>query len=535
TFKAFVKKQNGYKIKILRTDRGTEYLVCSEYFKQHGIQHQLTTRYTPQQNGVAERKNRTIMDMVRCMLKSKQMPKEFWAEAVATAVHILNKCPTKSVRDKTPEEAWSGKRPSIHHFRVFGCIAYAHVPDQLRKKLDNKGEKCIFIGYSTDSKAYKLYNPETKKVIISRDVTFDEKDMWDWNTKTEKQRTIIPNTCDEVEERQLDTTEQPESSKRPQRERRLPTRLADYEVGNDNDPSDEEIINFALFSDCEPLNFEEAFKDNNWKKAMDEEIHAIEKNDTWELTDLPADKKPIGVKWVYKTKYKPSGEVDRFKARLVAKGYKQKTGIDYFEVFAPVARLDTICMIISLSAQNKWKIHQMDVKSAFLNGTLEEEVYVEQPAGYEVLGKEDKVYKLKKALYGLKQAPRAWYKKIDSYFIENGFRRCPFEHTLYIKFVEPGDILIVCLYVDDLIFTGNNLKIIAEFREAMIKHFEMTDMGLMSYFLGIEVVQRDDGIFISQKKYANDILKKFQMEHSKPVSTPVEEKFKLLREDKGRT
>ena len=197
---------------------------------------------------------------------------------------------------------------------------------------------------------------------------------------------------------------------------------------------------------------------------MDGEIHAIEKNDTWELTDLPADKKPIGVKWVYKTKYKHNSEIDRFKARLVAKGYKQKPGIDYFEVFAPVAKLDIIRMIISLSAQNKWKIYQMDVKSAFLNGTLEEEVYVEQPTGYVIPGVEDKVYRLKKALYGLKQAPRAWYKKIDSYFIENGFQRCPFEHTLYIKFIEPGDILIVCLYVDDLIFTGNNLKMIAEFR-----------------------------------------------------------------------
>ncbi|XP_072076479.1 uncharacterized protein [Arachis hypogaea] len=317
------------------------------------------------------------------------------------------RCLTKIVRDKTPEEAWSGKRPSIHHFRIFGCIAYAHVPDQLRKKLDDKGEKYIFIGYSTDSKAYKLYNPKTKKVIISRDVTFDEKDLWDWNTKTKKQLTIIPNTCDEVEEMQPDTTEQPKSSRRPQRERRLPARLADYEVGNDNDPSDEEIINFALFSDCEPLNFEKASKDNNWKKAMDEEIHAIKKNDTWELTDLPTDKKPIGVKWVYKTKYKPNGEVDCFKARLVAKGYKQKPGIDYFEVFAPVARLDTIRMIISLSRQNKWKIHQMDVKSAFLNGTLEEEVYVEQPAGYEVLGEEDKFYKLKKSLVRVKASTKS--------------------------------------------------------------------------------------------------------------------------------
>ena len=176
----------------------------------------------------------------------------------------------------------------------------------------------------------------------------------------------------------------------------------------------------------------------------------------------------------------------------------------------------------------------MDVKSTFLNGTLKEEVYVEQPAGCVIPREEDKVYKLNKALYKLKHASRAWYKKIDSYFVENGFQRCPFEHTLYIKFVEPGDILIVCLYVNDLIFIENNLKMVAQFREAMMKHFEMTDLGLITYFLGIEVVQQDHGIFISQKKYANNILQKFQMENSKPISILIVKKLKLIRGDKGR-
>jgi len=183
-------------------------------------------------------------------------------------------------------------------------------------------------------------------------------------------------------------------------------------LGTDNDTSDEEIISFALFADCESVTFEEASNDENWIKTMDEEINAIEKNKTWELTELPADKKSIGVKWVYKTKYKPSGEIDRYKTRLMTKGYKQKPGIDYFEVFAHVARLDTIRMLISQSIQNNWKIHQIGLKSAFLNGTLEEEVYVEMHAGYVVRGKEDKVYRLKKAFYDLKKAPRALYKKI---------------------------------------------------------------------------------------------------------------------------
>ena len=163
----------------------------------------------------------------------------------------------------------------------------------------------------------------------------------------------------------------------------------------------------------------------------------------------------IGVKWVYKTKYNADGKVEKHKARLVAKGFSQQLGIDYNETFAPVARLDTVRMILSIAAQKNWKVYQMDVKSAFLNGILEEEVYIKQPLGYEILGEEHKVYKLKKALYGLKQAPRAWYKRIDSYFVNNGFSKCVYEPTLYIKVSNEGEILIVCLFVDGLIFTSN--------------------------------------------------------------------------------
>lgn len=214
----------------------------------------------------------------------------------------------------------------------------------------------------------------------------------------------------------------------------------------------------------------------------------------------------------------------------MVQGFKQRPGIDYLEVFAPVARLDIVRLIIALAAHHSWKIHQMDVKSAFLNGVLEEEVYVRQPAGYEKQSEEDKVYRLKRALYGLKQAPRAWYTRIDSYFQKNGFQRCPHEHTLYIKNNSQGDI-IVCLYVDDMIFIGNNMQLISEFREAMISQFEMTDLGLMSYFLGIEVTQTHNGIFICQRKYASDILKRFGMESSKPILTLVEERLKSIKDD----
>ncbi|CAL5385932.1 unnamed protein product [Camellia sinensis] len=178
--------------------------------------------------------------------------------------------------------------------------------------------------------------------------------------------------------------------------------------------------------------------------------------------------------------------MQRYKARLVAKGYKQRAGIDYGEVFAPVARLETIRLMISLAAQHKWQIYQLDMKSAFLNGFLEEEIYIEQPSGYVQNGHEDKVYKSKKTLYGLKQAPRAWNTRIDQYFHDNGFEKCPYEHALYLKKEADGSMLLACLYVDDLIFTGNNPAMFKNFKRSMVQEFEMTDIGLMAHFLGIE-------------------------------------------------
>ncbi|KAI5355814.1 hypothetical protein L3X38_008709 [Prunus dulcis] len=250
----------------------------------------------------------------------------------------------------------------------------------------------------------------------------------------------------------------------------------------------------------EPETFEEAIKDAAWQKAMEAELEMIEKNETWEI------------------------------ARLVAKGYTQKPGIDFNETFAPVARLDTVRTLIALAAQKRWKLFQLDVKSAFLNGLLHEEVYVDQPPGFVVKDKEDKVYRLKKALYGLKQAPRAWYEEINSYFTATGFQRSSSDATFYVKAAESG-ILIVSLYVDDIIYTGSSEELVMSFKTEMMKRYEMTDLGLLQHFLGLGVIQAESYIFLHQKKYARTLLDKFGLKDCKAVSTPLAMNEKLSKED----
>lgn len=554
-FKAISEKQSGKQIKTLRSDGGGEYnsKEFSAYCRNHGIKRQFTTRYTPQQNGVAERKNQTIMNMARSMLKAKNLANEYWAEAVACSVYILNRSPTKSVKDKVPLEAWCGTKENVSHLRVFGCVAYAHIPEDIRNKLDDKSERCIFVGYSEKSKAYKLFNPITKKTIISRDVKFLEDQAWHEKENATNENQPFAYTPESVD-----------NSNHQESRQRLPRLHVPAEEGNqggqqihspsssnESDPTiaqlrnqktrslreiygqqGDEELHYALLS-YQPVHFEEAVKEKVWVEAMNEEISSIEKNDTWQLVDLPPGKSSIGVKWVYKTKFNENGEVEKHKARLVAKGFAQQPGVDYDETFAPVARLDTVRTILAIAASNHWLVYQMDVKSAFLNGILKEDVYVVQPPGYEVEDQRLKVYKLKRALYGLKQAPRAWYSKIDSYLINKGFKRSNNEPTLYTKTDQQGKILIVCIYVDDIIYTGN--MEIDVFRSAMEKEFEMTNLGQMKYFLGLEIEQLKEGIFVCQQRYGHSVLTRFKMSNCKPAVTPIVPGTKLSKYDPSPT
>ncbi|CAL8151067.1 unnamed protein product [Prunus armeniaca] len=484
--------------------------------------------YTPQQNRVVERKNRTVIEMAKSMLHDKGMPYFLWAEAMHTAVYLLNRCPTKALHNITPFESYSGRKPGIAHLKVFGSLCYVHGLAELRHKLDPKSTKGVFVGYAICEKGYRVFDPVSNKLILSRDVTFDEEGAWHWTDNNDSVMTpyTIENQVDfdfHSDSSNGNSTVTPQTLNMQGRTSSTPSDISSEErrtQAYDHTPLKwrklDDVLAQCNLCIMEPEKYADVAQDESWLKAMQDELQMIEKNGTWELVDRPIEKPVIGVKWVYKTKLNLDGSVQKNKARLVVKGYAQKPGLDYSETYAPVARLDTIRTLIALAAQKDWKLYQLDVKSAFLNGVLQEEVYINQPEGFVIKDKEDKVYRLHKALYGLKQAPRAWYGEIDSYFTQCGFKKSLSEATLYTKERGDKDILIVSIYVDDIVYTGSNKELLDEFKEDMMTKYEMTDLV---YF------------YIKRSMYASTLLNKFGLTECKYVTTPLVATEKLAKDD----
>lgn len=565
-FKGLVEKDLGKSIITLRTDRGGEFTSreFNEFCEESGIRRHLTASYTPQQNGVVERRNRTLLEMTRSILKAMKVPNYLWGEAIRHSTYVINRVPTRALENMTPYECLREKKPNLAHLRVFGCLAHSKVEPANLKKLDDRSKPLVHLGIEPGSKAYRLYNPTTRKVIVSRNVVFDEKTSWNWNeTKDGPSRdpgmfyvrwgevvdagdgpTVIGNNQhqdhDETESNESNDDEnhheqggdnnmddQQENEEQPlrrsTRQVTQPGYLNDYVL-----QAAVECEKLLLSINDEPRCYKEAKNLLKWRQACVEEISSINKNKTWNLTDKPSGVKVIGLKWIFKIKKNADGTINKYKARLVAKGYVQESGIDFDEVFAPVARLETIRLLVGLAASHGWETHHLDVKTAFLHGELREDVYVEQPEGFEVKGEEHKVYKLTKALYGLRQAPRAWNTKLDQILKGMGFIKCPKETSVYRK-EEGGNLLIIAIYVDDLFVTGNTLKVIREFKIGMSTKFEMSDLGKLTYYLGIEVMQTKDGIEIKQEGYARKILREAGLETCNPTQVPMEFGLKVSK------
>ncbi|GJX15012.1 zinc finger, CCHC-type containing protein [Tanacetum coccineum] len=483
-YKTEVELQQNSLIKTLRTNRGGEYYDPS-YFQYVGIIHQTTAPYTPQQNGVSERKNRALKEMVNSMLFYSGLSEGFWGEAMLTACYLLNRVPNKNNKI-TPYELWYKKRHNLSYLRFWGCRAVVRLPEPKKKNLGEKGIDCIFIGYVEHSKAYRFYVIEPKdfvsvnSVIESRDAIFDNNRF-----------SSIPKPKDIV------------SSSNGTQGGDLPGET--------------------------PTEIPEPRRSNRARKeAIDDEIGSIMENNTWVLSDLPPGCKPLGCKWIFKKKMKVDGTIDKFKARLVIQGFRQKEGIDYFDTYAIVARISTIRLLIVLAATHNLVIHQMDVKTSFLNGDLEEEIYMKQPEGFVMPGNEHKVCKLIKSLYGLKQAPKQWHHKFDEVVLSNGFMLNQSDKCVYCKFDESGKGVIICLYVDDILIFGTYQTQVDKTKEFLSSNFSMKDMGEADVILGIRIKRENKGLAITQSHYIEKILNNFNCEDCGPVSTPMEVGIKLV-------
>ncbi|KAI3692233.1 hypothetical protein L6452_32044 [Arctium lappa] len=605
-----IENQTNQKVKVIRSDNGTEFKFfdLNTFCEEKGIERQYSAPRTPQQNGVAERRNRTLIEAARSLLADSKLPITFWAEAVNTACYVQNRVLVVKPKNKTPYELLNKRKPFIGFFKPFGCPCTILNTKSHLGKFDSKADDGFLVGYSSQSKAYRVFNSSSRIIEESDNVKCNENTpnpigsgpqwLFDIDSLTNSfgfssdayagsgsggsgttqvqesisQSMIFPipkvdsvkvyekessTEQNQIEEESRD--EEPQENKEPKvaaESTSVELNDSNLEVGLNEEPShhtriqknhppqlvigdisspmmtrnqsrlqemqdQQHTVLSCFLSQLEPKKAHDAMKESSWIEAMQEELLQFKLQDVWDLVDLPKGQRAIGTKWVFRNKRDERGIVIRNKARLVAQGYTQEEGIDYEEVFAPVARIEAIRLFLSYASFMKFKVYQMDVKSAFLYGSIEEEVYVCQPPRFENPSYPDRVYKLKKALYGLHQAPRAWYDTLSSYLLENGFERGVIDKTLFIK-RKKKDILLVQIYVDDIIFGSTRDNMCKEFEELMHQRFKMSSMGELTFFLGLQVQQKSDGIFICQSKYVHDSLTKFGFSDSKPASTPME-------------
>lgn len=600
-FKVFIENQTNQKIKAIRSDGGGEYTSkeMQNFCAKYGIQHQMTTAYTPEQNGVAERWNRTLTEKAKCLLFDADLPKCFWAEAMNMAAFLKNRTISASLNDQYPYELFHNKKTEISDLRIFGTTVMVHKPKQLRRKLDPASSKMVFVGYDSDRKGYRCINTETKKMCISRDVIFHEKitnqnmpidsdeeseNGNNDNGSDESITTVGASEADdtevEVDDEEVNTTVvqnlsggQNVSSSNNETVHANDNNNAlslDGDASNANDnnnaslsqsnvsnvPSANEGNNavsvsiatasstpavptrtssketkkvrsfqlnacFALYTEPstaeEALNHSEAEK---WKAAMDSEMNSHQVNNTWTLQNLPNGRKAIKSRWVFKIK--DSANDKRYKARLVAKGYSQRYGIDYEETFSPVVRTASLRIMFALAVKLKLKIHQVDAITAFLQGDLEEDIYMSQPDGYD--DGSGRVCKLNRAIYGLKQAGRQWNKKLSDALISFGLKKSELDPCVFFCARKK---LIILVYVDDMLILYERSDDLRELRDYIQSKLNIKDIGHATECIGIRINQSRTKIEIDQEKYIVELLKKYNMYDCKSVKTPSDPNVKL--------
>ena len=567
SFKALVENHSGKQIKALHGDNGGEFTSndFQEFLRKHGIQWQPTVPYTPEQNGVAERKNRTILELVRTIIHQASLDKRLWAELASTVVYLRNRVST-STHNAVPYQLWAGSKPNVAHIRVLGATAYHHIPTEKgRKKLDAVSERCILVGYES-SNIYRLYNSTNGKVIRARDVVIDENTSSTVNTpslgteapadnvesiitsdvyikqsttpQTQVEQQVAPaeqvGPGDELSNSMSSTWRPTVSSLQRQSQQNT----------NDSDSEDElskpyplptfgrKALIAATPIYSEPKTYREAIngpESRQWKAAMDEEYASLRENETWTLEKLPHNREALGGRWVYKRKLDAVGQISRYKARYVVRGFEQIYGIDYDLTFAPVVKSTSYRLLFALAAQQDFELEQMDIKTAFLYGKLNESIYMEQPKGYE--DGSDSVCALKRALYGLKQSPRVWYQTLSHFLHSLGFEHIDADYSLF----KNSAGIIIAVYVDDLLIAGPSMTAISELKAAFTSRFRMSDLGACQFYLGMEIVRdrRNRTLWLTQRGYLKQVLEKFGCLDLNPTATPMEAGLDLVKSDQS--
>ncbi|GKC54691.1 retrovirus-related pol polyprotein from transposon TNT 1-94 [Tanacetum coccineum] len=417
--------------------------------------------------------------MSRTMLNEQSIPQKFWCNAVDTSTYIINRVSIRRILGKTPYELLRGRKPNLNYFRVFGSKCFILNTKDYLTKFDPKSYEGVFLGYSQNSKAYIILNKQTMKVEESLNVTFDETPPPPKTSPLEDDELVEEEAIEVSKTKPIGNDLEDISLENNQivNIKESKTHPLENVIGNLNQrtlrsQAQDKSNFFCFISTIEPKNINEALKDENWVMVMQEELNQFKTNDVWELVLNPMDMTIIGTKWVYRNKLDENGVVTRNKARLVAQGYNQQEGIDYDETYAPVARLESIRILLAYACALDFKLYQMDVKSAFLNSFINEEVYVAQPSGFIYFAKPNYVYKLMKALCGLKQAPKAWYDRLKAFLIKHNYSMGMVDNTLFTK-KKDSNLIIVQIYVDDIIFGSTCQEMCDDFTKIMHDEFKM--------------------------------------------------------------